>query len=48
MLIHLITLAALAVLYGLAWHDRPAREPVRVPEPETRPDKRRLANRAAS
>jgi hypothetical protein len=45
MLIHLITLAALAVLYGLAWHDRPAREPVRS-GPETRPSKSGRPNRS--
>lgn len=26
MIVHLIALIALAVLYGLAWHNRPAKE----------------------
>jgi hypothetical protein len=26
----LVTTTALAVLYGLAWHDQPAREPARI------------------
>jgi len=38
MMTHMIALASLALLCGLAWHNRPAREPIRLAEPGTKRD----------
>jgi hypothetical protein len=45
---HLIELAVLLVLCGLAWHDRPAREPIRLDDPRSKREERRQPNRSAS
>jgi len=47
MITHLIALVSLAVLYGLAWHDRSAREHESVTRPETRQDHQHSPKRSA-
>jgi hypothetical protein len=36
--LEMISIAVLAVLYGLAWHNQPAREPVLAPRIDRKPE----------
>jgi len=44
MIVHLVALIFLALLYGLAWHNRPAKEPIVLDVSKRKREKRRQTN----
>jgi len=44
MITHMIAVAVMGLLFGLVWHDRPARETAHLHHPETKSDKSPLTS----